>query len=61
MHKGKKFRAAGTNLNEIHSYSCDHEEHMIRPHTAHLSFAASSIAMGLIMCISMNVMNQKSY
>ena len=42
---------------DIYTYSHDHEEHMIRPHTAHLSFAASSIAMGLIMCISMNVMN----
>ena len=42
VYKGKKFRAAGTNLNDIYSYSHNHEEHMIRPHTAHLSFAASS-------------------
>ena len=42
MYKGKKFRAAATNFHDIYSYSRDHEEHMIRPHTAHLSFAASS-------------------
>ena len=55
--RAKKIRAAGTNFNDNYSYSHVHGEHMIRPHIAHLSFAASSIAMGMIMCISMNIMN----
>ena len=56
MYKGKNSGLQEQSY-DISSYSRDHEEHMIRPHTAHLSFAASSIAMGLIMCISMNIMN----